>query len=94
MTSSLTRMKKWSLTVSENGQGLEDRRGVAYQDPAYWSHFTVKQTYDKLKPKRTFTPHVSNHNSSSDNWHADIAIDGPQSTRHGWEWYEMGFFTY
>lgn len=60
----------------------------------YWSRFTVKQTYDKLKPKRTFTPHVSNHNSSPDNWHADIAIHGPQSTRHGWEWYEMGFFTY
>jgi hypothetical protein len=74
--------------------GLEDHRGVAYQDLASWSRFTVKQTYDKLKPKRTFTPHVSNHTLIPKNWNADIAIHGSQSTRHGWEWYEMGFFTY
>ncbi|PSN58704.1 purine and uridine phosphorylase [Corynespora cassiicola Philippines] len=59
----------------------------------YWSRFTVKQTYDELKPKRTFTPHVSNHHFSSRDWNADIAVHGPQSRRYGWEWYEMGFFT-
>ncbi|PSN62773.1 purine and uridine phosphorylase, partial [Corynespora cassiicola Philippines] len=58
-----------------------------------WSRFTVKQTYDELKPKRTFTPHVSNHHISSRDWNADIAVHGPQSRRYGWEWYEMGFFT-
>ncbi|KAF1345612.1 purine and uridine phosphorylase [Lizonia empirigonia] len=58
----------------------------------YWSRFTVKQTYDKLQPKRTFTPHISNHHNGSGEWNADITIHGPQSARHGWEWYEMGFF--
>ncbi|KAF2625513.1 hypothetical protein BU25DRAFT_460243 [Macroventuria anomochaeta] len=57
----------------------------------YWSRFTVKQMY-KLQPKRTFTPHISNHHNRVGNWNADFAIHGPQSTRHGWEWYEMGFF--
>jgi hypothetical protein len=52
----------------------------------------VKQTYDKLQPKRTFTPHISNHDDSAGKWNADIAIHGPQSARYGWEWYEMGFF--
>ncbi|KAF2631393.1 hypothetical protein BU25DRAFT_454846 [Macroventuria anomochaeta] len=56
------------------------------------SRFTVKQTYDKLQPKRTFTPHISNHHNSASECNADIAIHGPQSARHGWEWYEMGFF--
>lgn len=59
-----------------------------------WSRFIVKQTYEKLKPKRTFTPHVSNHHSRPSDWNADIAIHGPQSVGHGWEWYEMGFFTH
>jgi hypothetical protein len=36
--------------------------------------------------------HVSNHHNSAGDWDADIAIHGPQSARHGWEWYEMGFF--
>lgn len=44
-----------------------------------------------LKPKRTFTPHVSNHQSGTDGWDAEIIVHGPQSTRYGWEWYEMGF---
>ncbi|KAE8873266.1 hypothetical protein PTNB73_02417 [Pyrenophora teres f. teres] len=58
----------------------------------YWSRFTVKQTYDKLQPKRTFTPHISNYHSSAYDWNTQTAIHGPQSGRHGWEWYEMGFF--
>ncbi|KAF2621841.1 hypothetical protein BU25DRAFT_463292 [Macroventuria anomochaeta] len=58
----------------------------------YWSRFTVKQTYDKLQPKRVFTPQVSNHHSSPGEWNTDIAIHGPQNARHGWQWYEMGFF--
>jgi hypothetical protein len=52
----------------------------------------VKQTYDKLQPKRMFTQHVSNHQYSLSDWNADIAIHGLQSAQHGWEWYEMGFF--
>lgn len=60
----------------------------------YWSRFTVKQTYNKLQPKRTFTPHISNHDDSTGKRNADIAIHGPQSARHGWEWYEMGFFAH
>jgi hypothetical protein len=36
--------------------------------------------------------HVSNHHNSAGDWDADIAIHGPQSARHGWELYEMGFF--
>lgn len=64
---------------------------MAYMCLAFWSRFTVKQTYDTLKPKRTFTPHVSNHQSGTDTWDAEIIVHGPQSTRYGWEWYEMGF---
>ncbi|KAH7392015.1 hypothetical protein DE146DRAFT_661419, partial [Phaeosphaeria sp. MPI-PUGE-AT-0046c] len=60
----------------------------------YWSRFSVKQTYDKLQMKRTFTPHVSNHASEVTDRNARAAIHGPQSVRHGWEWYEMGFFIY
>lgn len=52
----------------------------------------MKQTYDKLQPKRTFTPHVSNHHNIADEWNADVAVHGTHSARHGWEWYEMGFF--
>jgi hypothetical protein len=64
---------------------------VAYQCLAYWSRFIVKQTYDALKPKRMFTPHISNHQSDIDGWDAEIIVHGPQSMRYGWEWYEMGF---
>jgi hypothetical protein len=60
---------------------------------ALWSRFTVKQTYDELRPKRTFIPHVSSHKTRSDDCNADIAMHGPQSMQHGWEWYEMGFVT-
>jgi hypothetical protein len=61
--------------------------------PACWSRFTIKQTYKELRPKRTFTPHVSNHKTRTDDWNTDIAVHGPQSMQHGWEWYEMGFVT-
>lgn len=53
----------------------------------------VKQTYNELRSKRTFTPHISSHKTRTDDWNADIAVHGPQSMRHGWEWYEMGFVT-
>ncbi|KAL1598074.1 hypothetical protein SLS59_007084 [Nothophoma quercina] len=59
----------------------------------FWSRFTVKQTYDELRPKRTFAPHVSNHKTRTGDWNADTAVHGPQSMQHGWEWYEMGFIT-
>ncbi|KAF2789053.1 purine and uridine phosphorylase [Melanomma pulvis-pyrius CBS 109.77] len=59
---------------------------------AFWSRFTIKQTYDKLRPKRTFTPHVSNHSAKPDEGNAEISVHGSQSMKHGWEWYEMGFF--
>lgn len=42
-------------------------------------------------PKRTFTPHVPNHQLGLGNGIDDVAIHGPQSAQHGWEWYEMGF---
>ncbi|KAH8723846.1 nucleoside phosphorylase domain-containing protein [Phaeosphaeriaceae sp. PMI808] len=58
-----------------------------------WSRFLVKQTYDRLKPKRTFTPHISNQQLGIDNNNNHVAVHGPQSVQHGWEWYEMGFFT-
>ncbi|KAI8930739.1 hypothetical protein NX059_012347 [Plenodomus lindquistii] len=58
----------------------------------HWSRFTVKQTYDKLMPKRTFTPHISHHQLGCDNSSNSTAVHGPQSVQHGWEWYEMGFF--
>lgn len=61
---------------------------------ASWSRFTVKQTYDTLKPKNTFTSHVSNHQSGTDSLDIDIIVHGPQSTRYGWEWYETGFIAY
>ncbi|UPX11169.1 uncharacterized protein EKO05_0001791 [Ascochyta rabiei] len=58
----------------------------------HWSRFIVKQTYNILLPKRTFTPHLSNyqlgHNSPID----AVAVHGPQSMQFGWEWFEMGFF--
>ena len=59
---------------------------------AFWSRFTIKQAYDELRPKRTFTPHVSNHRAKSNEWNAEISVHGQQSMQHGWEWYEMGFF--
>lgn len=58
---------------------------------AFWSRFVVKQTYDELRPKRTFTPHISNHTVDSGRWSTETAVHGPQSISHGWEWYEMGF---
>jgi len=33
--------------------------GISYQTIACWCRLTVKQTYNSLKLKRTFTPHVS-----------------------------------
>lgn len=60
---------------------------------ALWSRFIVKQTYDELRPKRTFTPHASNHKTTSYDWDIEIAVHGPQTIPHGWEWYEMGFIT-
>ncbi|KAF2829005.1 purine and uridine phosphorylase [Ophiobolus disseminans] len=58
----------------------------------FWSRFTIKQTYDELRPKRTFMPHISNYKAKRNEWDAEISVHGPQSMQHGWEWYEMGFF--
>lgn len=41
--------------------------------------------YDKLQPKRTFTPHVSNHHPSVHDWNAQVPIHGQHSVRHGWD---------
>jgi hypothetical protein len=84
----------WSvLTVSTILHQATLKRLTSSCVLAFWSRFTVKQTYDELRPKRTFTPHVSNHKTRSDDWNADIAVHRPQSIRHAWEWYEMGFFS-
>ncbi|KAF2022658.1 purine and uridine phosphorylase [Setomelanomma holmii] len=57
-----------------------DRKVETY---THWSRFTVKQTYDKLMPKRTFTPHVANYYPGLGSSSNTIA-----------EWYEMGFFAF
>ncbi|CAI6342361.1 unnamed protein product [Periconia digitata] len=82
------------MSLQSNGfSGYEVSLGQNERVESYtlWSRFTVKQTYDTLKPKRTFTPHVSNHQSGTDGRDAEIIVHGPQSARYGWEWYEMGF---
>lgn len=44
--------------------------------------------------KRTFTPYVPSQGTDLCNLDTHVAMHGPQTIRHGWEWYEMGFFTY
>jgi len=92
MTSLQTRMKKSNLTVSSSLPSPGEPLELAHQNLAYWSRFTIKQTYEKLKPKRVFTPHVSNHEFGFNDWDPEIALHGPHSVQHGWEWYEIGFF--
>lgn len=92
MTSALIVTTKSRRTVSQSHHASRSV-GHGLQAIAHWSRFTVKQTYDKLMPKRTFTPHISNHKLGHSNGSNDIAIHGPQTVQHGWEWYEMGFLT-
>ena len=69
-------------------------RSPTYRVAAHWSRFVVKQTFEQLKPKRTFTPYVPGQGINLYNLNINAAIHGPQTIQHGWEWYEMGFFTY
>jgi hypothetical protein len=58
----------------------------------HWCRFIVKQTFENLAPKRTFTPYVP-HNGKSDG-DASVYPDlhGPQTIQYGWEWHKMWFF--
>lgn len=58
----------------------------------YWAHFNVKQTFESLRPKRTFVPHISHQKAHHHD--LDTLVHGPQSIENGWEWYEMGFFAH
>jgi hypothetical protein len=85
---------KLSFTVSDtsmNGLSLGKSR-LSKNHVAYWSRFTIKQTYTQLRAKRTFTPHVPFRHWNSSNRANDAELHGPQSVQHGWEWYEMAFF--
>ena len=67
-------------------------------DIDHWCRFVIKQTFEKLRPKRSFV----RYNSAPKNLdleegsllHPQVPIHGPRSIQHGWEWYEMGFFVH
>ncbi|CAI4212727.1 unnamed protein product [Parascedosporium putredinis] len=52
--------------------------------PAHWCRFNVKQVFQKLKPKRTYTKTFDNTNPVHDSF----------TRLHGWKWYEMTFFAH
>lgn len=58
---------------------------------AHWSRFVIKQVYDRLRPKRSFTRHPA---ASSSPQGPNISMHDSRSIQHGWEWYEMGFFVH
>lgn len=58
----------------------------------YWAHFNVKQTFEGLRPKRVFVPHISHQ--KAEHHDLDTLVHGPHSIQNGWEWYEMGFFAH
>ena len=49
-----------------------------------WSRSLIKQTYETLRPKRSF---ISHHPTG-------IPIHGPKTIPNGCEWYEMGFIVH
>lgn len=52
--------------------------------PAHWSRFNVKQVFEELQPKRTYT---STFNNTS-------PVHDSRTRSCGWEWYEMSFFAH
>ena len=67
---------------------------IAYNRLAYWSRFIVKQTFEQLKHKPTFTQHFSAYSPDLSSLNSHSALHGPQTVHYGWRWYEMGFFSY
>ena len=59
----------------------------------HWSRFIVKQTRQKLRPKRSFVRHNLALEDLGPNA-LSMPIHGTRSIQHGWEWYEMGFFVH
>lgn len=55
----------------------------------FWSRFVVKQTFEKLRLKRSFIQHSP---TSPQPAKPSLPIHNSRSIEHGWEWYEMGFF--
>ncbi|KAH7350407.1 hypothetical protein BKA66DRAFT_476291 [Pyrenochaeta sp. MPI-SDFR-AT-0127] len=68
----------------------ENRSLISYN---HWSRFIVKQTHTELRPKSSFTRHYS-FGEISPLSKSNAPIHGPGSVKHGWEWYEMGFFVH
>jgi len=52
--------------------------------PAHWCRFNVKQVFQALKPKRTYT-------KTFDSTHP---VHDSQTRVNGWKWYEMTFFAH
>lgn len=72
-------------SIHDENQGL-----ICYN---HWSRFIVKQTHKELRPKSSFI----RHNSALEMGnlpHTHTPVHGPRSIKHGWEWYEMGFFVH
>ncbi|OAL48772.1 hypothetical protein IQ07DRAFT_645530 [Pyrenochaeta sp. DS3sAY3a] len=66
------------------------------KDYMYWAHFNVKQTFESLRPKEVFVPHISARQGGhkTEDHDLDTLVHGPHSIQNGWEWYEMGFFAH
>ncbi|KAF2179935.1 purine and uridine phosphorylase [Zopfia rhizophila CBS 207.26] len=82
--------------LESNGfSGCESMHGENQDLTCYnhWSRFIVKQTHKELQPKSSFTRHHST-GEIGNLLNPNTPIHGPQSIRHGWEWYEMGFFVH
>ena len=64
----------------------------------YWSRFVIKQTHERLRPKRNFIRHPVTWQTldlkSSPLPNLRVPIHCSRSIQHGWEWYEMGFFVH
>lgn len=57
----------------------------------HWSRFVMKQTHERLHPKRSFTRHLPVSESLSK---VAVPIHDLRSVSHGWEWFEMGFLVH
>lgn len=81
-------------SIQQRQQYLRYYQDVAYQALAYQSCFIVKQTYNKLQLKKTFTLHVSNYYNIANKQNADVAVYRTYSARYRQEQYKIEFFIY